>query len=180
MAEPLLNRILAEIRARLRECEAAVREFERLEAALVVLGGDQAVPARASSPSDPRSASRGRGGSGRRSSGRRAPRGANRAAVLKVLADRPGVSATELSSASGVAKPVLYNLLKTLKQRGEIREETLPAGTTRVSRRCGAAGRSYRGIGVQALRRRTSRPAPDLDMAPEHCRLRSVVMRSGG
>jgi hypothetical protein len=40
------------------------------------------------------------------------------------------VSATELSSASGVAKPVLHSLLKTLKQRGEIAAETLLAGTT--------------------------------------------------
>jgi hypothetical protein len=45
IAEPLLNRIHAEIRARLRECEAAVRESERLDAALVALGADETAPA---------------------------------------------------------------------------------------------------------------------------------------
>jgi DNA-binding IclR family transcriptional regulator len=47
--------------------------------------------------------------------------------VLRVLGDRPGVSVAELSSASGVAKPVLYALLKTLEQRGEIAREELAA-----------------------------------------------------
>jgi MarR family len=60
----------------------------------------------------------------------RAPRGANRAAVLRVLGDRPGVSVAELSAASGVAKPVLYNLLRTLEQRGEITKEQLPGDST--------------------------------------------------
>jgi DNA-binding IclR family transcriptional regulator len=50
--------------------------------------------------------------------------------VLRVLGDRPGVSIAELSSASGVAKPVLYALLKTLEQRGEIAREDLPGGGT--------------------------------------------------
>jgi hypothetical protein len=128
----LLDRIHAEIRDRLRDSEAAVREYERLEAALAALGGvepaDGSGTARAASRP---SASRRRGsGSARRSSAARAPRGSNRAAVLRVLADRPGVSVAELSSAAGVAKPVLYNLLKTLEQRGEISKEQLPGGST--------------------------------------------------
>ena len=39
MAEPLLQRIHAEIRARLREAEPAVREYTRLETALAALDG---------------------------------------------------------------------------------------------------------------------------------------------
>jgi hypothetical protein len=127
MAELLLDRVHAEIRARLRECEAAVREYERLEAALTALGGIQTpTPETRESPPVPTR----RRGSGRRSSGPRAPRGANRGAVLRVLGDRPGVSVTELASASGVARPVLYNLLKTLAQRGEIAREDLSGGAT--------------------------------------------------
>ena len=38
--------------------------------------------------------------------------------------------ASELSAASGVARPVLYALLKTLEGRGEVAKEQLPAGTT--------------------------------------------------
>ncbi len=85
------------------------------------------TPRAASKPSAPR---RRGSGSARRSNGGRAPRGANRAAVLRVLADRPGVSVAELSSAAAVAKPVLYNLLRTLEQRGEIAKEQLPSGST--------------------------------------------------
>ncbi|MEA2464568.1 MAG: hypothetical protein QOJ98_2315, partial [Acidobacteriota bacterium] len=58
----------------------------------------------------------------------RAPRGANRAAVLGVVGERPGVSASELSTASGVTRPVLYALLKTLEGRGEVVKEELPGG----------------------------------------------------
>ena len=50
--------------------------------------------------------------------------------MLGVLAERPGVSASELSSAAGVARPVLYALLKTLEERGEVAKEHLPGGTT--------------------------------------------------
>jgi DNA-binding IclR family transcriptional regulator len=50
--------------------------------------------------------------------------------VLKVLGERPGVGAAELSTASGVTKAVLYSLLKTLAQRGEILRERLPGGAT--------------------------------------------------
>jgi hypothetical protein len=128
MAEVLLGRVHSEIRARLRECEAAVREYELLEAALNALTALGALDATTPKPEAP--AARRRRTSGQSSSGARAARGANRAAVLRVLGDRPGVSVTELASASGVARPVLYNLLKTLAQRGEIAREDLPGGAT--------------------------------------------------
>ncbi|WP_196807594.1 helix-turn-helix domain-containing protein [Candidatus Solirubrobacter pratensis] len=125
----MLDRIQAEIRVRLRESEAAVREHELLEAALTALDGIQVLEQIEPTPREPPAPSTRRRTSSRHSSGR-APRGANRAAVLRVLGDRPGVSVTELSSASGVTKPVLYNLLRTLEQRGEISREELPGGTT--------------------------------------------------
>jgi hypothetical protein len=130
MPELLLDRVHSEIRARLRECEAAVCESERLEAALTALAGIQAPTRPAPEPAASLAAPRRRRSSGQRSSGPRAPRGANRAAVLRVLGERPGVSATEVSAASGVARQVLYALLKTLEQRGEIAREQLPDGAT--------------------------------------------------
>src|SRR4051794_33735478 len=134
MPEQLLDRIRAEIRDRLQESEAAVREYARLEAALEALGGAVHAEPRPSRRSPKRSAapSSRRGPRAKRAAAtaKRAPRGANREAVLRVLSERPGVGATELSAASGVAKPVLYNLLKTLEERGEVVKEQLPGGST--------------------------------------------------
>jgi hypothetical protein len=47
-----------------------------------------------------------------------------------VLAERPGVSASDLASASGAARTVLYALLKRLEQSGEVAREQMPGGTT--------------------------------------------------
>ena len=120
----LLDRIHAELRERLAASRAAVEEYERLQAALAALG-EQAAPA-------PRRARARRAAPRRRapreSNRQRAPRGANREAVLRAVGERPGASAGELASASGVAKPVLYNLLRTLSQRGELVRQELPGG----------------------------------------------------
>src|SRR3954452_1316169 len=129
MAEQLLDRIRAEIRERLKESEAPVREYERLERALEALGGqvDAEPGSRGAEASAPRRRGRAKTRAG---SAKRAPRGANREAVLRVLGERPGVSVNELSAASGVDRPVLYNLLKTLEQRGEVVKEQMPGGGT--------------------------------------------------
>jgi IclR helix-turn-helix domain len=111
----LLDRIHAELRERLAASRAAVEEYERLQAALAALG-EQAAPA-------PRRARR-----STTATRQRAPRGANREAVLRAVGERPGASPGELAAASGVAKPVLYNLLRTLSQRGELVRQDLPGG----------------------------------------------------
>jgi IclR helix-turn-helix domain len=61
---------------------------------------------------------------------RRAPRGANRAAVLRVVGERPGVTSRELATASGVTGGTLSALLRTLTQRGELEKRPLPGGQT--------------------------------------------------
>src|SRR3954468_14016047 len=110
MAE-ILDRIHAQIRERLAASRAAAQEYERLEAALAALGGGPAAaPARAR----------------RRPAGQpRAPRGANREAVLRALEERPGASASELAAASGVARTALYPLLNRLAESGEVVKEQL-------------------------------------------------------
>jgi hypothetical protein len=60
----------------------------------------------------------------------RAPRGANREAVLKIVADRPGVTAAELAAASGIARNTLSPLLRRLVERGELSRRELPGGQT--------------------------------------------------
>jgi len=109
----LLDRIHAEIRERLEASRAAAQEYERLEAALAAMGG----PARAAAPR-------------RRPAEPRAPRGANREAVLRALEERPGASASELATASGVARPALYGVLNRLIEAGEVAKEELPGGAT--------------------------------------------------
>ena len=60
----------------------------------------------------------------------RAPRGANREAVLAVVRDRPGVTASELAVASGVTGGTLYALLRRLTDQGELAKRELPGGQT--------------------------------------------------
>src|SRR3954471_23265027 len=126
----LLGRVQGEIRERLQVNRVAVQEYDRLQAALAALDGIAAArpPEETASaqPTQPNTATR----RSRRSGAPRAPRGANRDAVLRVLADRPGVSASELSAAAGVRRPVLYALLSRLVERGEIAKEELPGGST--------------------------------------------------
>ncbi len=127
----LLDRLRGEIHGRLDVTRAAVTEYEQLEAALAALAavngatsaGPSAKPrqARASAVTP---APRSRPVAARAS---RAPRGANRAAVLKAASERPGASAGELAAASGVSRPVVYQLLKTLTERGELVRHALPS-----------------------------------------------------
>jgi DNA-binding transcriptional ArsR family regulator len=113
----LLDRILGELRQRFDESRAAVAEYGRLEAALRALEAAQ--------PAGSGPAPRGRPPA---RTGRRAPHGHNRRAVLDAVGARPGATAVELSAASGVSRPTIYAVLKTLTERGEIRKRELPAG----------------------------------------------------
>jgi hypothetical protein len=138
----LLRRIQGEIHERRMASEAAVREYERLQAAVAALD-DVAGAAVPRSPARPRNVV---GPSPapkapRRPVAKRAPRGANREAVLRVVGDRPGVGVNELASATGVTKPVLYALLSRLLDQGEIVKDALPSGSTGYAlRRDGVTG----------------------------------------
>lgn len=139
----VLDRVHAEIRERIEELRPLVHEHDRLEQALAALGGLGSTPrepvafAEAPASAGPRAPGRRRrgaseatrppaGGSGRR----RAPRGANRAALLAAVRERPGASTAELAAASGVKRAVAYALLKTLTERGELVRGELPGGTS--------------------------------------------------
>jgi hypothetical protein len=69
----------------------------------------------------------------------RAPRSADREAVLRVVAERPGVTTRELAAASGVEGDTLSALLRTLTQRGELGQRALPDGQTGYALRASAA-----------------------------------------
>jgi hypothetical protein len=165
----LLDRIRTEIRERLAASRAAVQEYERLEAALGALGGPGAEAARAVTGRRVGDGAAGRGGpaqaAGRgrgpsaaaRRAGGRAPRGANRAAVLRVVSERPGVTASELASAAGVKRSTLTGLLRTLVQRGELERSQLPGGQT---------GYSLAATTAEGAERPPAAAAPQEDTAP--------------
>jgi len=80
-------------------------------------------------PAKPR-AKRSRAAARAPSARKRAARGANREAVLRVVGERPGVTASEISTASGVQRATLSTLLRTLVSRGELEKRSLPSGRT--------------------------------------------------
>ena len=119
----LLQRIRTEIDERLATSRAAVEEMERLEAALRALEGIPGLASQASGSARPR-AERARSGAARP----RAPRGVNRAAVLAAIGERPGASAGEIASASGVSSNAVYGQLRRLVAEGLLVKRELPGG----------------------------------------------------
>ncbi|WP_028060968.1 helix-turn-helix domain-containing protein [Candidatus Solirubrobacter pratensis] len=58
----------------------------------------------------------------------RAPRDANREAILAAVRERPGASAGELAAAADMSRGVAYGQLKALTESGEIVKRELPGG----------------------------------------------------
>jgi hypothetical protein len=138
MPVDLLRDIVRQIDARRRELAAAVREYERLEAARAALDGTpQSTRDRSAAGQRGTANARRRGGvarpAARRSAGSRrrtnavarprAPRGANREAFLGALRERPGSSVAEVAEATGVHRAVLYQLRRRLLDEGAVVEQ---------------------------------------------------------
>jgi hypothetical protein len=96
------------IERELKDVEGLVREREQIEAAL-------ARPPFAAE---------------RVSSRARAPRGANRDAVLSAVGERPGVTAATVADVTKISKPVTYNTLAKLVAQGKLEKTELPGGQT--------------------------------------------------
>jgi sugar-specific transcriptional regulator TrmB len=60
----------------------------------------------------------------------RAPRGANREAILSVVTERPGASAAEISDVTKISRAVTYNTLAKLVSQGKVEKTDLPGGQT--------------------------------------------------
>jgi sugar-specific transcriptional regulator TrmB len=112
-----LEQRLGEIERELAGLEPLIREQERIRAAL-------ARPP-FSAPSRPATK-----GTSARKSRSRAPRGANREAILSVVGDRPGVSAAEISDVTKISRAVTYNTLAKLVEQGRLEKTPLPGGQT--------------------------------------------------
>ena len=129
----LAEETLRQLRGRLKQLAPAVSEYERLQAAYAALdgaggqGADERRSAGAATTRRPRrSAGRTRGRPAR--SGVRAKRGQNKAAVFGVIAQRPGVTVSEIAEVTGIAKPLIYNTTRAGIERGELERVALPGG----------------------------------------------------
>ena len=126
----LLDQIRSEMSTRLAELRPLVDEHTRLEMALQALDARRA-PVPASPARAPAARSRSRAPQKTPATARkRAPRGANRLAVLRAAEDRPGATSAELATISGVQANTLHALLARLVKSGELQKETLPTGRT--------------------------------------------------
>ena len=103
----LIEETVQAVRSRMSELEPVVAEYERLQAASAALEGhgeesadQQSARAGAQGARDT-SAQRGRGRAASRRSRPRAPRGQNKAAVFGVIAERPGVTVSEIAHLTG-------------------------------------------------------------------------------
>ena len=94
-----------------------MRERERLVAALATppFAGPSRPATKGTSPRKART---------------RAPRGANREAILSVVTDRPGTTAAEISDVTKISRAVTYNTLAKLIEQGKLEKTELPGGQT--------------------------------------------------
>jgi len=116
-----LEQRLKEVERELANVDPLLRERDRLRSAL-------ATPPFAST-SAPAAAARVATKSPRKSKPR-APRGANREAIVRVVGERPGVSAAELSDVTKISRAVTYNTLAKLIEQGKLEKTELPGGQT--------------------------------------------------
>ncbi|WP_041730058.1 helix-turn-helix domain-containing protein [Conexibacter woesei] len=162
-----LDQLIEQIDTRLEALRPFVAEFEQLEAARAVLVADHGAGARRLRAR----ASRGTAAQPRRA--RRAPRGANRAAILHLAAERPGITVAEIAQETGIGKPTVHSTVYALKRRGELENAgdgvKLAGGTRRESAsratpaRRAAAGRARshaRGRGAPRARKSRRAAAP--------------------
>jgi hypothetical protein len=134
MLEPLLPRLKRDIEARLKELQPVVEEAAHLEAARRALIDERAAersarPVRAarrqaapsaSAPAPPASAPEAEAAA---DDGARTPRGINRAAILALVEERPGVSVAEIASVTKIPKPTVATTVSKLKREGVLAEE---------------------------------------------------------
>lgn len=120
----LVGQIQRDIEKRLQELRPLIEEKERLEAVLAALTNGSAAAVASAAPraraTTTRPAARAPYAAGR---GRRAPRGANREAILSVVRERPGVSAAEVAEITKIAKPTVHTTISQLKRKGILEPE---------------------------------------------------------
>ena len=119
MAE-MIARLRADIENRLREVERELSALEPLAAEKAKLEHVLASPPFA----DERPARR----KPAKAAAKRAPRGANKAAVYEAVRNMPGASPGEIAAAAKVAKPQVFNVLRAGVEKAELAPVDLGGG----------------------------------------------------
>lgn len=165
-----LEQMLEQVDTRLGVLRPLVDEYEQLMRVKAALAEDD-------SSESGRIRGGGRSAARPASAARRAPRGANREAILRIAAERPGITVAEIASETGIGKATVHSTVYALTRRGELQRaghgvelsgsqapELRPARRSASSRRpsAGRAGRGRRARrGSRAKRApRTRRATP--------------------
>lgn len=128
----LVGQIQRDIEKRLEELRPLIEEKEQLEAVLAALTNGAPVasaPAARARAATTRPAPRAPYAAGK---AKRAPRGANREAILNVVRERPGISASEVAAITRIAKPTVHTTISQLKRKGILEPEG--SGGVRLAR----------------------------------------------
>jgi hypothetical protein len=130
----LLDSIRTQLRTRLDQLRPLVREYERLQQAEAALADGSPTSGKRASQPQRRGAQARRSGTGPRGSRGRssssADREVNREKVVALVRERPGITKAELKDAAGRSSAGVAQNLRRMLERGEVREEALPSGST--------------------------------------------------
>lgn len=99
----VVDEVVQTVKARLEELQPYLDEAERLRAILA--------------------ASEGRVPAGKAAGDGRRPQGSSKAAILAVIAERPGVTAADIARVSGMKRTVVASTVSRLKRVGELEPE---------------------------------------------------------
>lgn len=121
----LVAQIQRDIEKRLKELRPLIEEKDQLEAVLAALNGESVPNGSAASVSRARTRAAASPARAPYAGGksRRAPRGANREAILKIVGERPGISAAEVAEITNIAKPTVHTTISQLKRKGILEAE---------------------------------------------------------
>jgi len=114
MTDDLLKRTTNEIRARIKELEPQVREYERLQGALAALDARDAPQKRERGRRPTQTARRKQG------TKRRAGRGQRKEQLLRVVGEEPGLRPSEAARRVGIQPSQLHTLARGLQEEGSI------------------------------------------------------------
>lgn len=174
-----LRQLIRQIDDRLSGLRPLVREFEQLEAARAALVADYGAATAGGTSRRARTAS------ASPAQRRRAPRGANRAAILSLAGERPGITVAEIAQATGIGKPTVHSTVYALTRRGELARagdgvkladssEAAPGAVRRAPsarrsagrRRARRAARARAARRAPAVRRAVVKRTPPVEAAP--------------
>jgi len=102
LSAPMLEEIRCKVHERLRQIEPLIEEAERLRHVLAVIE------------------ERSRPGRLERRPHSRAPKGANKRAILNLIGRRPGITAAEIADITGLKRTVVASTVSRLKRYNEL------------------------------------------------------------